>query len=702
MDAADPKQPSSLRRALIASRVLACVGLAVFAAHTGLGLGGHGLDSLINGWVYNGLVVISAGWCIARAVLVRSDRIAWALVGLSLLWWATAEMVNTVYLSELDRPPYPSVADAFWLAFYPASYAALILLVRGRMEQFRRSLWLDGIVAAFAVAAVGEMLVFQPVLESTQGRPLEVATDLAYPAGDVLMLMLVIGVFALTGWRPGRAWAFIGAGLMAMATADSIYAWQAANGAYVEGTVLDALWPAATMLVGWAAWVPGRQKVRISLHGWRPLVLPTVFGLVAVGILVYDHFATVNTIAVLLSSATLIAVLARTAMTFGENLRMLRNSQVEAMTDSLTGLGNRRALMSDLSDALEGRSSGRSRTLILLDLDGFKHYNDTFGHPAGDALLARLGRSLDVAVRREGRAYRLGGDEFCVLVEGDADRAPAIIDAAAQALTEHGQGFKVEASHGVVLLPAEADSPAGALKTADQRLYGHKGARRRSSIGQQTRDVLVQVLHEREPDLHDHQHEVAGLALAVGRELAMLPDELDVMARAAELHDIGKIALPDRILEKPGPLDARELDFIRRHTLVGERILSAAASLQPVARLVRTSHERWDGSGYPDGLAGERIPLGARVIAVCDAYHAMTSDRVYQPPVSVAGALAELRRFAGTQFDPRVVSVFIALKEAGRMPALGASSSAGPPIDVEPLPSQLRDPSALPDAERFV
>jgi HD-GYP domain-containing protein (c-di-GMP phosphodiesterase class II) len=176
----------------------------------------------------------------------------------------------------------------------------------------------------------------------------------------------------------------------------------------------------------------------------------------------------------------------------------------------------------------------------------------------------------------------------------------------------------------------------------------------------------------------------------------MLPEELDVMARAAELHDIGKMAVPDRILEKPGPLDAGELDFIHRHTLVGERILSAAPSLLPVARLVRTSHERWDGTGYPDRLAGEQIPLGARVIAVCDAYHAMTSDRVYQPPLPVADALGELSRFAGTQFDPRVVSVFIALKgddRAGEGRPVGAHSRA---VDIEPLPSALREPAADP------
>ena len=692
-----PATSKKRRPLLTATRVVACLGLLAFAAHAGFDVGGHGADALFDDWVYNGLVLTAAGWCIARAVLVRRERFAWALIGIGLVFWATAEIVNTVYLSKLEYPPYPSVADAFWLAFYPCCYAAMILLVRGRMAQFRRSLWLDGVVAGLAVASVGVILVFQPVLDATGGRPIEIATDLAYPLGDLVMLAMVIGVFALTGWRPGRAWAFIGAGLMSMAAADSIYAWQASKGVYVEGTILDALWPAATLMVGWAAWVPSGPKTRINLHGWRPLLLPTGFGLLGVGVLVYDHFVSVNTLAVGLAAGTMAMVLVRTAVTFGENLNMLRNSQREALTDALTGLGNRRSLMNDLREVLEAGGVIADRALILFDLDGFKHYNDSFGHPAGDALLARLGRSLHEAVSSFGCAYRLGGDEFCALVHGDAGRVPAIVDAAARALTEHGQGFEVAASHGVVLLPAEADSAATALQLADQRLYGNKGARRRSSIGQQTRDVLMQVLHEREPDLHDHHAAVAGMAAAVAQKLGMLPDDVDVMVRAAELHDVGKMAVPDEILLKPGPLDGRELDFIRKHTLVGERILAAAPALQPVARIVRTSHECWDGSGYPDGLAGEEIPLGARIIAVCDAYHAMTTDRVYQPPIDQGAALDELRRCAGAHFDPHVVDVFCAEMEAGRMPRPGAVEASGPPVDIlpEPLPTALRDPNAV-------
>ena len=183
-------------------------------------------------------------------------------------------------------------------------------------------------------------------------------------------------------------------------------------------------------------------------------------------------------------------------------------------------------------------------------------------------------------------------------------------------------------------------------------MYARKGDRR-VSAGRQTRDVLLRSLSERQPDLHVHLRGTADLALAVGRELGMDGEELDDVAHAAELHDVGKIAIPDAILEKSGPLDETEWGFMRRHTIIGERILLAAPALRSVARLVRSSHERWDGAGYPDGLRGEEIPLGARVVAVCDAFDAMTTNRPYRQRIGEPAALAELRRCAGTQFDPR-------------------------------------------------
>ena len=181
--------------------------------------------------------------------------------------------------------------------------------------------------------------------------------------------------------------------------------------------------------------------------------------------------------------------------------------------------------------------------------------------------------------------------------------------ACSSALTETGEGFAIGASYGAVMAPDEVEDATEALQLADRRMYAQKGGGRMSA-GRQSRDVLLSTLTEREPELGEHLHDVAKLALAVGRELDMSPEDLDEVARAAELHDVGKVAIPDAILNKPGPLDEAEWGFMRRHTIIGERILLSAPALRPVARLVRSSHERWDGSGYPDGLAGEEIPLG--------------------------------------------------------------------------------------------
>ena len=204
------------------------------------------------------------------------------------------------------------------------------------------------------------------------------------------------------------------------------------------------------------------------------------------------------------------------------------------------------------------------------------------------------------------------------------------------------------------MIPEEARDPALALKIADQRMYAQK-EKRRPSTSRQTRDILLQVLRERDPELSEHMSAVGELSRRVGQRMKLLPEELDETVRAAELHDIGKMAIPDAILHKPGPLDEREWAFVHKHTIIGERILSAAPALVPVAKVVRSSHERWDGHGYPDGLAGEAIPIGARIVSVCDAYHAMTSARPYGSTLDADEGLTELRKAAGSEFDPRVV-----------------------------------------------
>ena len=331
-----------------------------------------------------------------------------------------------------------------------------------------------------------------------------------------------------------------------------------------------------------------------------------------------------------------------------------RDLESAATTDALTGLANRRQLFADLERRI-GRGTGAAAVLMLFDLDGFKRYNDTFGHLAGDALLTRLGHALRQAVAPYGRAYRLGGDEFCVLA-GAAAR-DILESVAPVALAEHGDGFAITASYGAVEIPAEATDAREALRIADQRMYAQKTSGRASAERQST-DVLLRALAERHPDLEQHFGGVAELAVAVGRRLGLEGEQLDYVRLAAELHDVGKVAIPDAILNKPGPLDDEEWAFMRRHTLIGERIVSAAPALGGVGKLVRASHERWDGGGYPDGLAGEAIPLGARIVAVCDSYDAIVADRPYRRGRSSGEALAELHRCAGSQFDPAAVDAF--------------------------------------------
>jgi diguanylate cyclase (GGDEF)-like protein len=342
-----------------------------------------------------------------------------------------------------------------------------------------------------------------------------------------------------------------------------------------------------------------------------------------------------------------------------ENELLLAASREEATTDALTGLRNRRALMLDLDAELATDGAGRRLILALYDLDGFKLYNDTFGHPAGDALLARMGEHLRATVNGFGTAYRMGGDEFCVLVPAGAEAGERIVRHAADALTEHGDGFSIQCSYGAAYIPADTDSASEALRLADQRMYEDKAGG--SSASRQSTDVLLKVLSERLPELSDHLDGVSRLAGLTAKRLGLPAHEVKRITLAGELHDIGKMAIPDAVLNKPSRLDEHEWEFMRSHSVIGERIVRSAPSLAHTARLIRSTHERFEGGGYPDDLRGDQIPLGSSIIAVCDAFDAMLSDRSYRAAVSEDEALAELRRCSGTQFHPDVVDAFCAV-----------------------------------------
>ncbi len=651
-------------------RIVSFCLLGVVGALTAIHLAGMvapqgGLKNFSVDWLYYAVIAASAVAILVRAALVKRDRLAWTLIGLGALSSAAADIVYALAYANLKHPPYPSVADALWLAYYPFVAGGVLVLARRVVGRVGLSLALDGAIAAAGAAAIAAAFLGPSFVGYRHADTLELAVNLAYPVGDMILLGGIAAAAVLIGWR--RDFVILGLGLVATVVADLIYVHQTATTGYVGGTILDAGWTFSAALLALAAW----QRVKVTASNpvlqARSVALPALIAISAVGLTTYDHFHEVPDISLVLASATLVLAMVRLLIAFVENGRLLRTARSHALTDALTGIGNRRMLMDDLDEAVEeALEGGREYVLAIYDLDGFKSYNDTFGHAAGDHLLRRMGVELGASVQGRGVAYRLGGDEFCVLAPIRPHKPASLLAAGRAALSEDGEGFTITASLGAAQIPAEARTPEEALRLADRRLYAEKGRSPRS-FESQARDLLLGVLREREPKLEAHMEGVGALTAELARRRGITGEERELISRAADLHDIGKMAVPDEILNKPGPLDEREWELMRTHTLVGERMLGSSPALAPVAKLVRSSHERWDGSGYPDGLAGESIPLGARMIAICDAFEAMTEVRPYREPRSVDDALAELRRGAGSQFDPDLVELFIVIIRSRRV-----------------------------------
>jgi diguanylate cyclase (GGDEF)-like protein len=578
---------------------------------------------------------------IIRMSKARMQTAAYWTLGLALAAWLAGDMLWL--LAPEARGPFPGLADWFWLAGYPAACAGLALLLRARVRgSLGPTMWLDGAIAAAAVASV--------IAAASPGRG---AGALAYPLGDVLLLCLAAGATALLGRRAGRTFVLVAAGLALCAVADAAR--------LLEGIEVRA--PLAALVVACAAALPAETRRRSAPVGGAHVGLPAAFTLAALAVLVWDRqIGALSPSAIDLALAVPFLLVLRLAVSLKENARLLERSRDEALTDALTGLGNRRALMRALADALEAADRGRPWKLALFDLDGFKAYNDVFGHVAGDVLIEHLGGRLAASVKGVGRAFRMGGDEFCVLVP--AERATAALVRAGEALREEGEGFRIDASVGIVELPGDVADAEAALQIADRRMYAQKEGRP-NSPARQSGDVLLRVIGEREPELLAHTRAVAELSRALASVMGLDAETRETVARAAELHDVGKVAVPDAILSKPGPLEPDEEAFMRRHTVIGESIIAEAPALREVAALVRASHERWDGTGYPDNLAGHEIPLGARIVSVCDAYSAMRQRRPYGAVLDEEEALDELRRGAGSQFDPALVAAFCVLRGSG-------------------------------------
>ena len=397
-----------------------------------------------------------------------------------------------------------------------------------------------------------------------------------------------------------------------------------------------------------------------------------------------------------LLSAALVGPLLAIALYQRSTYRALRAMRL-ALTDPLTGLGNHRHFQERLErELVEAEQIGFQFSLCLLDVDDFKRINDLFGHPAGDRVLSRLAATL----RQNGEAFRLGGDEFALLLPGYEEReavetANAIVGRIAEIELDHVGSVTV--SGGVATFPRQAPDRSELIRLADSALYWAKengknrvhvyrpdvvelAELRRLATGHdraarfRAAASLAKAVDLRDTYTGSHSARVAELAARVAARLGLDDEQVELSRLAGSLHDLGKLAIPEEILRKPGPLTGPERLVLERHPQIGSRMLESLG-IDPVGEWILHHHERWDGTGYPDRLPGPEIPLGARIVFVVDAYDAMTSDRVYRGRLSQPDALAELERCAGTQFDPAVVAALAAeleLEDAAAPAALAS------------------------------
>jgi two-component system, cell cycle response regulator len=324
----------------------------------------------------------------------------------------------------------------------------------------------------------------------------------------------------------------------------------------------------------------------------------------------------------------------------------------EASVDPVTGLNGLHKLEDDLEAALARPLRDSRVALYAFVLDGLKSYNDSYGESSGDAMLAWLGRKLRDGLEDRATAYRLRGAAFAVLVSGSDSLAAELRSAASKALTEIGEGFTITCTAGEAVLGSEAHSAQEAIELATRRAHGRRNAAHDDA---DLRPIEESIDAWR---LVAPGYDVAALAGRIGRRLGISGDDLHDLETVGHLRDVGNIAIPRTVLTRSGGLPGHEWEFIRLHTTIGERLLATNFEMEHVARLVRSSHERWDGSGYPDGLAGESIPLASRIVFVCSAFADMTTARPHRVARDVPEALRELERGAGTQFDPKVVDAF--------------------------------------------
>ena len=458
--------------------------LLVYAGSTLPGMrSGEGFVPLVDGWVQGTGYVAVAVLCLLRAGRSSPDGRLWAWMSVAL---ACRSVGFVLFLSvvRLERPvPYPSVADAFWLATYVFVMAGLASAVRGRVRGLPLELALDGLAGALATAALTTAFLFETLVSRVRPpAPVSVVvTNLSYPMLDVMVLVTVLGVMATWSWQPPRALWLLALGLMGFAVTDIVFLIQVTAGDFRPGTWLSPFSLLTAASVAGAAWVPGDSQEPRSREVVPGLVPPGLFAAVCLGLLVYASQHRVAESAVTLAALGVVVAIFRTGLAF-RMVGQLATHRAEARTDELTGLHNRRAFHERLAAVLHDRPVEAPAALLVLDLDEFKAVNDTLGHHHGDDLLREVATRLGHGLRGDDVLARLGGDEFAIVLAGsDSAAATRVAERLAAGLRRPfgvaSRELNVTASIGIAMFPEDGKDPARLLQHADLAMYQAKSDR---------------------------------------------------------------------------------------------------------------------------------------------------------------------------------------------------------------------------------
>jgi diguanylate cyclase (GGDEF)-like protein len=491
-----PQLGRGARWVLVLGFALLATMLLVTAANAVFGLGGAAAEKPIRDWLSSAVYILVAVLVALRAIKVEHKRVSWAIFAVGLSLYGLGNVLWSLWVEHLSAPPIPSICDVLWLSFYPLSYAGIVGFASSKGQRKPPAgVWLDGLVAGAGLASIGAAAIFHQLLVSTTGSTAAVATELAYPIGDLLLAALVVGAMTLRGWRLTRVWLLLGSSFLTLAVADCLYAVQVAAGSSAPSPMTNLLYVAAVAVLAAAAWQGGEERTGPRVGGLSVLLIPAGFTTTALGLLLYDHVHRLNPLAFGLAVVTLVAAMVRMVFAF-RDIQGLAEARREASTDPLTSLPNRRLLMSRIEAAIAtAQANGGRLAVMMLDLDNFKQLNDTLGHGAGDALLRQIGPRLRLALRDSDTVARLGGDEFAVLLtpapseDGIVHVAEKIRRALSEPFEVQGLALRLTGSVGIAAYPDHAVDVDDLLRRADIAMYQAKASRRGYEFYARERDT---------------------------------------------------------------------------------------------------------------------------------------------------------------------------------------------------------------------